>query len=161
MVKQTFQNGAKITNYRKVHEIRIFALIKFASFKISFSYFMIKPYYYTANVRLAGGTGLHEGRVEVYYNGKWGTVCDDGWDLVDAEVTCRELGYPGAVSPHCCAHFGQGPGTIWLDDVRCRGNESSVSDCLHSDWGSLRSCVHGEDAGVTCKGIHNYNKAEI
>ena len=104
-----------------------------------------------AQVRLVGGNGVNTGRVEVYYNNIWGTVCDDGWDQNDAAVACRELGFPGAISFSCCAAFGQGTGTIWLDDVRCTGNETSLSTCSHHSWGRLRSCSHREDAGVSCQ----------
>ena len=93
---------------------------------------------------------MNTGRVEVYYNNTWGTVCDDGWDLNDAAVACRELGFPGAISSSCCAAFGQGNGTIWLDGVRCTGRESSLSSCYHRGWGRLYSCSHREDAGVYC-----------
>ena len=48
-------------------------------------------------VRLVGGSGPQEGRVEVFYAGQWGTVCDDHWDSHDADVVCRELGYARAV----------------------------------------------------------------
>ena len=44
-------------------------------------------------IRLAGGTLPNEGRVEVCHNNAWGTVCDNGWDVVDANVACRQLGY--------------------------------------------------------------------
>ena len=105
-------------------------------------------------VRLVGGNGVNTGRVEVYYNNTWGTVCDNGWGLNDAAVVCRELGFPGANSSSCCAAFGQGTGPIWLDDVRCTGNETSLSSCSHGGWGR-HNCSHSEDAGVNCQGEYD------
>uniref|UniRef100_A0A3B1IF43 SRCR domain-containing protein n=1 Tax=Astyanax mexicanus TaxID=7994 RepID=A0A3B1IF43_ASTMX len=101
------------------------------------------------NVRLVGGTGSCSGRVEVYYRGRWGTVCDDGWDINDAEVVCRQMGCGRAVSIHSSAHFGQGTGPILLDNVHCVGSERSITECRHNGFGRT-NCHHGEDAGVTC-----------
>ena len=89
------------------------------------------------------------GRVEVLINGEWGTVCDDGWDIMDANVACRQLGFGYALAANCCAAFGQGSGSILLDDLACTGSESSLISCSHSGLG-ISSCWHGEDAGVVC-----------
>ncbi|NXC47959.1 NETR protein, partial [Penelope pileata] len=90
-----------------------------------------------------------EGRVEVYHDGKWGTICDDQWDDHDAEVVCRQLGLSGNPKALSWAHYGQGSGPILLDEVECSGNELSLDQCKKSDWGQ-QNCDHIEDAGVSC-----------
>ena len=98
------------------------------------------------SVRLVNGAGPHEGRVEIFLNGAWGTVCDNLWSLNDGLVVCRQLGYPGVLRTYRQAHFGEGTGPIWLDDVFCVGNESLLIQCSNGDV----NCDHSEDAGVTC-----------
>ena len=107
-------------------------------------------------MRLVGGNWNGEGRVEILHNGVCGTICDDYWDISDARVVCRELGYPDAVSAPHSARFGQGSGPIWLDDVFCSGNESSIVDCGHNGWG-VENCGHYEDASVICSSEYNLN----
>ncbi|KAL3972513.1 receptor-type tyrosine-protein phosphatase F [Sarotherodon galilaeus] len=100
-------------------------------------------------LRLVGGLEEFEGRVEVYHNGRWGTICDDQWDDLDAEVVCRQLGLGGVAKARTWAHFGQGFGPVLLDRVQCTGNELSLEDCPHSNW-EQHNCKHMEDAGVSC-----------
>ena len=86
----------------------------------------------------------------MYYNGEWGTVCDDGWDLNDAQVVCSELGLGHAIFAAHSAFYGQGRGRIWLDNVECVGTERTIGNCSHRGWGTLYYCDHSEDAGVKC-----------
>lgn len=101
-------------------------------------------------VRLVGVSAT-KGRVEVYYNGTWGTVCDDYWDIKDARVVCRQLGFPDADAAYLTAFFGEGTGPIWMDNVECTGSESSLTECRRSEWGR-HGCSHSEDASVSCNG---------
>ncbi|XP_062864779.1 neurotrypsin isoform X1 [Trichomycterus rosablanca] len=100
-------------------------------------------------VRLSGGASAHEGRVEVYHGGRWGTVCDDQWDDGDAEVVCRQLGQGGTAKAWTGAYFGAGTGPVLLDEVSCTGNELSIEQCPKTAWGE-HNCDHSEDAGVSC-----------
>ena len=101
------------------------------------------------SVRLVGGSNLGEGRVEVNINNEWGTICDDSWDINDAEVVCRQLGFGSPFSAPGSARFGQGAGRILLENIFCSGNESSLASCSHRGVGS-HNCRHSEDASVVC-----------
>uniref|UniRef100_A0A8C2LJM0 CUB domain containing protein 3 n=1 Tax=Cricetulus griseus TaxID=10029 RepID=A0A8C2LJM0_CRIGR len=106
-------------------------------------------------VRLAGNHGRCAGRVELFYQGVWGTVCDDLWDLPEANIICRQLGCGWAVSALSEAHFGEGSGKIILDNVHCKGHEEHLEECSHIGWFS-HNCDHSEDAGVICSGkVHS------
>ena len=99
-------------------------------------------------VRLVNGSTEYEGRVEVL-NGEWGTVCDNGWDINDAQVVCRELSYGKATAAIHGALYGQGSGMTWLNYVNCVGTEQTIRMCSHNGWG-LSYCSHRYDAGVRC-----------
>ena len=80
-------------------------------------------------------------------------MCDDHFDIDDANVVCRQLGYPGAIRHHRSARFGQGSGQIWLENVKCVGTETSIYDCEHDGFYYYHSCKHSNDVGVVCQGM--------
>ncbi|KAM9003117.1 scavenger receptor cysteine-rich domain-containing group B protein [Sarcophilus harrisii] len=100
-------------------------------------------------VRLVGGPSRCQGRLEILYNGSWGTVCDDDWDVVDANVVCRQLGCGYALPVPLPLAFGQGRGPIQLDNVDCKGQEAALSECGSHGWG-VHNCYHYEDVAVMC-----------
>ena len=78
------------------------------------------------------------GLLEIFLNGEWGTICDSGFDLIDANVACRQMGYRAAVGFATAFHSPFGIGnhnqSVWLSDIDCRD-----SNGIH-----LLSCAHGE-----------------
>ena len=92
----------------------------------------------------------------MFINGAWGTVCDNGWDLKDANIVCRQLGYGKAVTAPKTAAFGRGQGNIWMTNVRCTGNESSITQCAHNGL-EKGNCSHRNDAGVICSTGKRFN----
>ncbi|XP_034714140.1 lysyl oxidase homolog 3B isoform X6 [Etheostoma cragini] len=102
-------------------------------------------------VRLSGYPRKHnEGRVELFYKGEWGTICDDDFSIANANVLCRQLGFISATGWTHSAKYGKGQGKIWLDNVLCSGGEKSIEFCKSRGWGNS-DCTHDEDAGVVCK----------
>ncbi|XP_049323004.1 scavenger receptor cysteine-rich type 1 protein M130-like isoform X2 [Astyanax mexicanus] len=101
-------------------------------------------------IRLRGGGEICSGRLEVYHNAEWGSICADLWDIRDAQVVCRQLGCGPALSANRRAADGSGGGTIWMNRVKCRGNEIHLWDCPHS-LKIHTGCSHS--AGVTCADI--------
>uniref|UniRef100_A0AAZ3Q886 SRCR domain-containing protein n=1 Tax=Oncorhynchus tshawytscha TaxID=74940 RepID=A0AAZ3Q886_ONCTS len=107
------------------------------------------PGHITSQIRLVNGKDRCSGRVEIYYSGQWGTVCDDSWDIKDAEVVCRQLDCGVTNQVRSSGQYGPGSGTIWLDDVACTGSERHLTECPHRGFG-IHNCHHSEDAGVVC-----------
>ena len=101
----------------------------------------------------ANSTEHFSGRVEVRpaSGGSWGTICDDDFDEEEASVICKMLGYPYGINvPNPIAYFGWSDGgPIYMDDLHCVGNETSILDCEYPGW-RRSDCGHSEDAGIGC-----------
>uniref|UniRef100_A0A8C1Q626 SRCR domain-containing protein n=1 Tax=Cyprinus carpio TaxID=7962 RepID=A0A8C1Q626_CYPCA len=106
---------------------------------------------YHVPLRLSGGDGRCSGRLEVYHNAVWGSVCDDQWDISDAQVVCRQLGCGAALRADGNSDFGAGEGVVWMNRVECRGNEIHLWDCPLS-LKNHTDCSHKEHAGLSCAG---------
>ena len=100
-------------------------------------------------LRIAGNNPF-TGRIEIYFNDKWGTICDNGWNIAAGLVACKQLGFDRVSQVFSGASHGQGTGPIWINAMNCFGNESSIFSCGHSGWGNHENCTHSQDASVTC-----------
>ncbi|XP_037834443.1 putative DMBT1-like protein isoform X2 [Kryptolebias marmoratus] len=119
-------------------------------FFIFVSFYLILSSIAAGQIKLVGpGSDPCSGRIEVYHNNIWGTVCDDDWDSKDADVVCRQLNCGTSLGSLISGEFGEGTRQIWLDNVQCTGEESSLTSCQHDDFGS-HNCGHHEDVGVIC-----------
>lgn len=105
-------------------------------------------------LRLVDGKTDLQGRLEIYHDNVWGTICNDSFDILGANVACRQLGYSSAIDYSTYLYNGQGSRKIWLDDLHCTGFEPSLINCYHRGWGTTR-CTHSQDIGISCyKGIN-------
>ena len=101
-------------------------------------------------VRLVDGSAYTEGRVEVYYNGEWGTICDNNWDSIKAKIVCMQLGFGSLSIP---ADFGPGIRRVLLDNIICSRNDTMIASCGQYGVGITPNCGHSKDVGVKCFGI--------
>ncbi|XP_055848149.1 lysyl oxidase homolog 2B [Episyrphus balteatus] len=101
-------------------------------------------------IRLVGGPNEYEGNIEILHNNKWGSVCDDEWDSTEAQVVCRQLGFPGYKKFTHSGAYGPARRRFWMDNVICTGNEKELTDCRFDDWGKS-DCESSEAAGVVCR----------
>ena len=104
-------------------------------------------------MRLVGGSLPNEGRLEVYYNGEWGTVCSNGWDDYDSSLVCTQLGFKSATWSR---RFESGTGRILLDNVICTNKDTVLASCAHFGVGITSTCDHSKDVGIKCHGMCIY-----
>jgi len=98
---------------------------------------------------LVDGPSFLQGRLEIYHSGIWGTVCDDYFTDEAANVVCRQIGTNLEGQFLASNPYPYGTGEIWLDNVRCSGDEARLSECDHAGWG-VEDCGHSEDVAVSC-----------
>uniref|UniRef100_A0A4W3HGN3 SRCR domain-containing protein n=1 Tax=Callorhinchus milii TaxID=7868 RepID=A0A4W3HGN3_CALMI len=118
------------------------------------------------HIRLMDGGSSCAGRVEIYYNETWGTVCDDSWGSLEADVVCKQLGCGSAVDTISAAPCGSASGQVWLDEVRCSGKESALWECASSPWGQHDSYQSGsvisaltDESDVS--GVHSHRVIKV
>ena len=106
------------------------------------------------DLRIIGGATHNEGRLEVYHDNEWGTICDDFFWRKDAKVACKQMGYMGAEA--VLTDVAVAPDRrFWLDDVNCIGNETKLTECFYNNgrvdpqWG-FANCIPSEQVGVRC-----------
>lgn len=102
-------------------------------------------------MRLVGGSFPNEGRIEVYYNGEWGTICSNGWDNSDSSLVCAQLGYKSSTISR---EFVPGTGRILLDNVMCSSTDTVLANCGHYGVGITFNCDHSKDVAIKCYGMH-------
>ena len=95
-----------------------------------------------------GGRGRHEGRVQMYLLGHWATVCGCSWDIQDAVVVCRQLGYPTALASVKQNEFGGRSDLMWSYEMDCNGYEANLLECKKRPSTCSRSSPNV--AGVVC-----------
>ena len=108
--------------------------------------------YLEFDVRLIGGNSK-QGRVAIFTNGDWGTICEQGFGEYEAAVVCRQLGYHGPNPKiHNGIYFGGGIGPVHMQNLKCRRNANHIDDqCEWKIPNSGSNCdSHQRDVGVTC-----------
>ena len=111
---------------------------------------IFSTFFSALNVSLRSAPDSFAGRIEIQYKGIWRTVCDRSVNISTGHVICRQLGYFEAVAVPCCNAFGRGRGVSWLPGVRCRGNESNLTECDHHEW-KTKNCLNHGHASLVCR----------
>ena len=106
------------------------------------------------SIRLTGGVSDNEGRLEVFFDGEWGSVCNRNWGRWSGTVACKDLGYESLVKVTGTSQYNSAENTpIWLNGVQCAKYDKRIRDCVHEPVG-YQPCSHDEDVGLICSGKH-------
>ena len=105
---------------------------------------------FTVPLRLAGVSGInYTGRVEVFYQGKWGKICRDEWDIDDAKVVCKQFGFESALAEFIGTDTKHENVSIVMSNMACTGTEPSLEFCTRSDGD--HKCVDNIGAQALCE----------
>ena len=104
-------------------------------------------------IRLKGSSQPNAGRIEILYAGVWGAISSHNWDVNDATVVCRQLGYQaGAEAALKNRIFGPFIGPVWLTNLQCTGNETNIMGCAHDKIGNkTEQSPASQFASLICK----------
>ena len=120
-------------------------------YRVSYSYFTAATNQ-EGDVRLVNGAVPSEGLLEIYHADQWGVFCDELFGDLDAQVVCRQLGYPTVgARAYGGSLWGYSFAPIWLSTVQCRGTEERIVDCARSEWGDPGNCFFFQDVSVVCQ----------
>ena len=138
----------ELRNYKvHAHIVVVVVVVVFKPLFLLFSFQHLDGGSTTKALRLKTNNSTNSGLVEIYHGGSWEPICYDGWDIHDAFVACRQLGFPGAKSITRETAVGV---TRSLKKVQCQGGEDTLGECVHNGW-SQGNCNYGF-AGVICSG---------
>jgi hypothetical protein len=112
----------------------------------------VESCYFNFPTRLVDGAKETEGRVEIFLNFTWISICDMGWDRMDADVVCSSLGYGYAISVVSGGSFGSGSREVYPPLFGCTGDEENIGCCPILYNINEAQCVPGREAGVVCSG---------
>ncbi|XP_064609094.1 deleted in malignant brain tumors 1 protein-like [Liolophura sinensis] len=108
-------------------------------------------------IRLVDGPDITAGRLEIFLNGQWGTVCKYFFRDISGQVACRQMGLPykDAIITRHVPISDPATGPIWLGDLQCGGEESHIIQCSHGPIGTT-ACSHADDVDLKCENRNKY-----
>ncbi|WAR21590.1 L3BPA-like protein, partial [Mya arenaria] len=99
------------------------------------------------DMRLSNGQSERDGRVELKVFDTWGTICENGFGLAEANVICHMIGFPPAQAVYGVDTYGQGTGPIFVDDLSCGQSDTHINNCTYVTYDD---CTHLHDVAVKC-----------